>query len=62
MNLKKQLFESDYREMIEQLSVEMKSQFVQAQSYIYDGRKESNTKCQMLILIRHGDVLFVFKS
>lgn len=60
MELKNQLNDREYRRLIELISCEMKSQFVAAQSYIYDATKESYSKYQVLILLRHGEVLFVY--
>lgn len=56
MELKKQFNEREYLQLIELISCEMKSQFVAAQSYIYDATKESYAKYQVLILLRHGEV------
>lgn len=56
MELKNRFNEREYRQLLDLISCEMKSQFVQPQYYIYDPTKESYAKCQMLILLRHGEV------
>ena len=56
--LKKYFSEDEYTQLLNFICCEMKTEFVEAQKYIYELTKESATTCNILILLRHGEVHF----
>lgn len=56
--LKKLFSDEEYAELLELISCEMKSQFIDSHNYICNMSMETAGKYQFLILLRHGEVCF----